>query len=142
MNRLDDMLDSGKPDFPFMYCWANENWSRRWDGKEEEILIKQEYSAEDDIAHIHYLCKKVFSDPRYIRVNGKPFFAIYRPSLFPDIKATIETWRREALKYGMELYLGYMQGFNIRTSPEELGFDAAIDFSRIFIRRLNQKGNP
>ncbi len=136
---LDAMLESGKPDFPFIYCWANENWSRRWDGREEELLIKQEYSAEDDIAHIHYLCKKVFSDPRYIRVNGKPFFAIYRPSLFPDIKGTIQTWRREALTYNMELYLGYMQGFKIKTAPEELGFDVAIDFQPDFYTTIKSE---
>ncbi|MFZ8483244.1 glycoside hydrolase family 99-like domain-containing protein, partial [Staphylococcus aureus] len=80
---LDAILQSGKPDFPFMYCWANENWNRRWDGNEEQSLIKQEYSAEDDTAHINYLCKNVFADKRYIRVNGKPFFAVYRPALFP-----------------------------------------------------------
>ncbi len=115
-----------------MYCWANENWNRRWDGNEEEILIKQDYSFEDDIAHIKFLCEQVFSDQRYIRVNNKPFFAVYRPSLFPDITKTVEIWRLEAAKYGMELYLGYMQSFKSRFPPADKGFDVAIDFEPDF----------
>lgn len=129
---LDAILNTGKPDFPFMYCWANENWNRRWDGNEEEILIKQDYSFEDDIAHIKFLCEQVFSDQRYIRVNNKPFFAVYRPSLFPDITKTVEIWRLEAAKYGMELYLGYMQSFKSRFPPADKGFDVAIDFEPDF----------
>jgi lipopolysaccharide biosynthesis protein len=129
---LDAILRTGRPDFPFMYCWANENWNRRWDGNEEEVLIKQEYSFQDDIAHIKFLCERVFSDRRYIRVNGKPFFAVYRPLLFPDIRKTVEIWRLEAAKYGIDLYLGYMQSFKSRFSPEENGFDVAIDFEPDF----------
>lgn len=130
---LDAMLKSKANDFPFMYCWANENWSRKWDGAEQHILIKQDYSAEDDIDHIRYLCTNVFSDPRYIRVNGKPFFSIYRPGLFPDIKQTLERWREEARKLGTgELYIGYMQGFNLKKDPTSMGFDLAIDFQPDF----------
>jgi lipopolysaccharide biosynthesis protein len=134
---LDAMLESGKPNFPFMYCWANENWNRRWDGDENEVLIKQEYSDRDDIDHITYLCKHVFNDPRYIRVNGKPFFAIYRPLLFPEIKPTLQRWRDIAGKLGIELYLAYMQGFNFREAPEELGFDAAIEFQPDFYTKTD-----
>lgn len=93
---VEEMLASGKPDFPFMLCWANENWTRAWDGGEQEVLIRQEYSEEDDRAHIRYLLDEVFRDPRYIRVDGKPVFAVYRSALFPDIRRTIEVWREEA----------------------------------------------
>jgi lipopolysaccharide biosynthesis protein len=130
---LDDMLRSGTPDFPFMLCWANENWSRRWDGNDNEILIKQEYSEVDDRDHIRFLCDKFFSDPRYIRVNGKPFFAVYRPDLFPDIRETIRVWRNEAERNGTgQLYLAYMQAFNTMKDPADMGFDAAIDFQPNF----------
>lgn len=134
LNRpLDDMLANRNPDFPFMYCWANENWTRRWDGNNEKYLIKQEYSAADDLAHIRFLCEKVFSDPRYIRINGKPFFVIYRPRLLPDIQNTLEAWRNEAQKMGIgDLYLGYMQGFQVKDAPERMGFDVAIDFQPDF----------
>ena len=134
---LDDMLRTGTPDFPFLLCWANENWNRRWDGNEAQSLIRQEYSEKDDIEHIHFLCKTFFADPRYIRVNGKPFFIVYRPKLFPDIKDTIRTWRREAINAGLgELYLGYMQGFRTKEDPVSLGFDVAVDFQPDFYTSL------
>ena len=83
---LEEMLSSGNPDFPFMLCWANENWTRAWDGGSRHILIAQNYSEEDDRAHIRYLLDNVFSDSRYIRVDGKPVFLIYRSMLFPNMK--------------------------------------------------------
>jgi len=130
---LNDVLQMGKPDFPFCICWANENWTRRWDGMDQEVLLKQEYSFEDDKEHINYLCKDVFSDNRYIRIDNKPLFIIYRPHLFPDIKKTVEIWRDEARKNGTgELYLAYMQSFGQTTTPSSLGFDAAIEFQPDF----------
>ena len=126
---LDGILTSGTPNFPFMYCWANENWTRAWDGGEKEILIKQDYSKEDDIAHIQYLLDNVFSDPRYIRINGKPVFAIYRSTSFPDIAQTLQLWREKAKKRGVELYICRFESFN-EAGPNYLedGFDAAIEF--------------
>ncbi|MEO5999933.1 MAG: glycoside hydrolase family 99-like domain-containing protein [Chitinophagaceae bacterium] len=130
---LDNLINTGKPDFPFMLCWANENWTRRWDGLESEILIKQEYNAEDDVQHIRFLCDFYFSDSRYIRVDGKPFILIYRPLLFPNIRATLEVWRNEALQRGIgELYIGYMQTFSFKDAPEKYGFDCAVGFQPDF----------
>ena len=130
---LDAMLQTGKPDFPFMFCWANENWTRKWDGQEEKALISQAYSEEDDINHIRFLCNEVFSDPRYIRVDGKPFFLVYRPALIPDINNTIRTWRNEAQKQGVgQLYIGYSQSFQLKEDPIKLGFDVSIDFQPDF----------
>ena len=87
-------------DFPFMICWANENWSRTWDGSEKEILINHDYSFEDDKEHfkklLHY-----FQDNRYIKIKGKPVFVIYRANLFPDIKKTGEIWNNLALEAGL-----------------------------------------
>ena len=80
-----------------MLCWANENWARNWAGGFNDVLIAQNYSDEDDIDHMRYLCSKVFSDKRYIRIDNKPVFAIYRPLLFPDMNKTIATWRRLSL---------------------------------------------
>ena len=130
MNRpLDDMIVTQTPDFPFMLCWANENWTRRWDGMDKEVLIQQNYSEEDDIEHMQFLCERFFKDSRYITVNGKPFFVVYRPGLFPDIKKTITTWRRVAKAYGFDdLYLGYLQGFAFKEEPTQYGFDCAIEF--------------
>ena len=67
---FDEVLRSGEPDFPFCLCWANENWTRAWDGKSDEILIEQTYSREDDLAHIRALAE-AFADPRYLRIDGR-----------------------------------------------------------------------
>jgi lipopolysaccharide biosynthesis protein len=130
LNRpLDDMIASKEPDFPFMLCWANENWTRRWDGLDQQILIKQEYSERDDRNHIRFLCENFFMDPRYLKVKGKPFFLIYRPSLFPNVRKTIDIWRDEAVRLGVgELFLGYVQSFGVKHDPKQLGFDCAIEF--------------
>jgi len=126
---LKEVIESGRPNFPFMLCWANENWTRAWDGGEKEILIKQNYSIDDDKKHIQYLIKNVFSDPRYIRINNKPVFAIYRSNLFPNMKQTIYIWREEAAKVNMELYLCRVESFDQSGAKLlDAGFDAAIDF--------------
>ena len=126
---LEEVLASGKPDFPFMLCWANENWTRAWDGGEKEILIRQNYSEEDDRAHIRYLLDHVFCDPRYIRVDGKPVFAVYRSTLFPDMWRTIAVWREEAAARGTELYLCRVESFDAAGAKHlSAGFDAAIEF--------------
>lgn len=142
---VNEILTSGKPDFPFMLCWANENWTRAWDGGEKEVLIKQNYSIEDDLLHIRYLLDNVFSDPRYIRVDNKPVFCIYRSTLFPDIKRTIALWRDEAARRGVELYLCRVESFAF-SGKEYLvdGFDAAIEFQPFTIRleELKKKRHP
>src|SRR4051812_40624877 len=70
---LEGVLASGVPDFPFCLCWANENWTRVWDGGDRDILMQQHYSASDDTAHIHALLP-VFADARYLRIDGRPIF--------------------------------------------------------------------
>jgi hypothetical protein len=125
---LEDMLSSKEPDFPFMLCWANENWTKRWDGHDKEILMEQKYSEEDDIEHIRYLIK-YFKDPRYIRVNNKAVVAIYRTSELPNIAKTVKIWRDEALKEGLELYICRFESF-AQTGKAFMteGIDAGISF--------------
>ena len=142
---LKEILSSGKPDFPFMLCWANENWTRAWDGGSRHVLIAQNYSEEDDRAHIRYLLENVFSDSRYIRVDGKPVFLIYRSMLFPNMKETIRVWREEAANKGVELYLCRVETMDCY-GEEYLqdGFDAAVEFQP-FTHQMNdfqRKRNP
>ena len=124
-----EVFESGNPDFSFMLCWANENWTRVWDGGENEILLKQNYHEEDDRAHIRSLIP-YFKDKRYIKVDGKPVFVIYKSSDLPNIKQTLLIWRQEAKREGMELYVCRMERGNEPDNKEDLmnGFDAAIDF--------------
>jgi lipopolysaccharide biosynthesis protein len=125
---FDEVLESGKPNFPFCLCWANESWRRNWDGRTGEILIEQEYSAEDDIEHIRWL-SRAFQDKRYIRVNGKPLFLVYNAGNLPDPLATTTRWREEAVRLGIgELYLGMVASFANTADPALYGFDASIEF--------------
>lgn len=124
---LEQMLADSRVDIPFCLIWANENWSRRWDGKEEDVLIAQKHSREDSLAFVRHL-EKYFRDERYIKVDGKPVLAVYRANLIPDIQATGDLWREEVLRMGFPgLYLVSAQSFDIE-SPEPFGFDAAVQF--------------
>src|SRR5207247_4042112 len=91
---FDEVLASGQPDFPFCLCWANEPWSRRWNGRAEEVLQAQEYSAADDMAHIRWLLTAL-GDPRAIQLEGKPIFLVYQGRELPQPARTLATWRRE-----------------------------------------------
>lgn len=125
-----EVLSSGRPDFPFCLCWANENWTRAWNGGFTHVLTEQCYSEEDDRAHMRSLAP-AFCDSRYIRVEGKPLFAVYRAGLIPNPKRTTDVWREEAARLGIgDLFLCRMESNFIgeRTDPRELGFDAAIEF--------------
>jgi hypothetical protein len=124
-----EVLASGKPDFPFCLCWANENWTRRWDGHDEEILVAQEYGEEDDKEHIRWLIG-AFRDQRYIRIDGKPLFLVYRANDLPDPARTAAVWREEARKWGVgEVFLCRVESFaGERDDPAQIGFDASIEF--------------
>ena len=125
-----EVLESGAPDFPFCLCWANEKWTRVWDGTSGETLIEQDYSEEDDRNHIHWLAN-AFRDERYLRVDGKPLFLVYRARNMPDPLATTLTWRREARELGVgELFLARVQSFpDEHDDPRSIGFDAAVEFA-------------
>jgi lipopolysaccharide biosynthesis protein len=116
---------------PFCLCWANENWTRRWDGLDRKILIAQEYESYDPYAHIKWL-EQAFSDDRYIKIEGKPLMLIYRSEAIPNIKSVIETWRDYIVNSGYPgIYLCAVNGAGCKLSLEELicnGFDAIVDF--------------
>jgi lipopolysaccharide biosynthesis protein len=95
-----EVLNSGKPDFPFMLFWANESWSRRWIGGERDLLIKQTHSKQDDINHINWLCENAFGDKRYIKIYDRPVFIFYRPQALPNYRETIAVFKETAIKNG------------------------------------------
>lgn len=124
---LDLFLEHKDWDISFCVCWANENWSRRWDGKDKDILIAQRHSAEDDLAFIKDV-SKYLQDPRYIHIDGKPLLVIYRPDLFPDIKRSVSCWKKYYRKqFGKDLHLAMIQSFG-SYDPRDFGFDQAIEF--------------
>jgi lipopolysaccharide biosynthesis protein len=126
---FEEVLSSGEPDFPFCLCWANENWTRVWDGGPHEMLMPQTYSQQDDLDHIRALAP-AFADPRCLRVEGRPLFLVYQASHLPDPRRTTETWRQEAIRLGIgEPYLCRVEGHGPdRGDPIPLGFDAAVEF--------------
>jgi ADP-heptose:LPS heptosyltransferase len=124
---VDNMLRRRRPDQPFCFCWANENWTRRWDGMEEEILVGQNHTREDDIKFIRHFIP-AFDDPRYIWVNGRPLLLIYRTELFPNLLQSVEVWRSELRKAGLgDPYLVRCEGFDPWTKPQDIGFDASYE---------------
>ncbi|WP_439501965.1 glycoside hydrolase family 99-like domain-containing protein [Aminobacter ciceronei] len=124
---VENWLNDKSLDLPFCLCWANENWTRRWDGLDAEILIDQKHSPEDDIAFIAEAAPYL-RDPRYIRVDGKPLLLVYRPSELPSAKQTAQRWRKWCAENGIgDIHLAYTQSFE-QVDPSVYGFDAAIEF--------------
>jgi glycosyltransferase involved in cell wall biosynthesis len=112
---------------PYCLCWANESWSRRWDGREDQMLIAQYHSPEDDIAFIRNISRFLASD-KYLRVGERPLVILYRPDLLPDARATADRWRTWCRENGIgEIFLAYTLSF-ASGKPDDYGFDAAIEF--------------
>lgn len=97
---VDMLLEHPEIDLPFCLCWANENWTRAWDGQNRQVLISQEYSDRDDEMFISDL-RKYIEDNRYIRVNGKPLILVYNPGQIPDCHKSFATWRETARQIGI-----------------------------------------
>ncbi len=108
-------------------CNCSRCWSRRWDGRDDDVLIGQQHSAEDDLAFIAHIARYL-RDRRALKADGKPMLLVYRPHLLPDARATAERWRRWCRDNGVgEIHLAYVQGFE-RPDPRDIGFDAAVEF--------------
>lgn len=103
---FNEVLDSGKPDFPFCLGWANHSWyAKNWnaiDSKKDKLLIEQLYPGEDDIKNHFFSVLKAFKDSRYITIEGKPVFMIYAPELIPDINKFVLLWSNLAIQNGLK----------------------------------------
>jgi len=107
------MLENPDIDFPFCLSWANETWSRQWDGKNHDILIKQTHPAthESWSRHFDYLIK-AWSDDRAIKIDGKPVFIIYRPQKIQNIDDMLSYWEDKAISHGLKgLYFIYQKQY-------------------------------
>ncbi len=128
LNRpLDDMLADRESDMPFCLCWANENWTRRWDAAEHQILISQQYLPDDDLNFIKSLAP-FFKDPRYIKLDGAPFLIVYRPQHLPNPCRTVQVWR----EYCEQVGIGKIHVCAALTHGNEMygqfGFDSGVEF--------------
>ncbi len=92
---LENLLRDKKTPGNYCLCWANETWSKTWEGKNNEILIEQKYGGEKDwLEHINYLLN-FFKDSRYIKVNNCPVLFIYSASQIPNYKEMIDFWNKK-----------------------------------------------
>ena len=102
---VDLFLNDKSIDFPFCFCWANENWTRTWDGLDKDVLISQEYSKKDYKKFIKDI-KKYLLDDRYIKIDGKPVIMIYNPHEIPNFQELVTKWREYAKEEGIgEIYI-------------------------------------
>jgi lipopolysaccharide biosynthesis protein len=144
---FNEVLESGRPDLPFCLCWANQNWTRGWDGAEQRVLVPQTYSHQDDLNHIRWLLH-AFEDRRYIRVENKALFLVYRAGDLPSPSQTADIWRTEASRAGIgEIFLCAVESNHHRSrlDPTQIGFDAAVEFQpslfrpRSFLRKVRDR---
>jgi hypothetical protein len=124
---LDLVLEDPELDFPLCICWANENWSRRWDGSEHDVLMEQKYTQDDPDTFIRDIAP-ILKDRRYITVDGAPIVLVYRAAVIPDVARVLGRWRAAADRLGISrLHLCSVQSFGYREGFEH-GFDAMVEF--------------
>jgi len=113
-------------DIRFCLCWANETWSRRWDGSEHEVLIPQIHTAESDKRFIEDALRYM-DDPRYLTIDGRLVLVVYRGELLADPERTIEHWRNVVCKsVGKDLFL--LRAMTFKPTTLVNGFDASVQF--------------
>jgi lipopolysaccharide biosynthesis protein len=111
----------------FCFCWANENWTRTWDGLDRDVLLEQKYLKGDEERFVKSV-SRAFRDKRYLKIAGKPILIIYRAKEIPDPLVFIRNMRKAARKFGFNgLYIIAVDFYDIKR-PEEVGADALVEF--------------
>ncbi|MCV2355499.1 glycoside hydrolase family 99-like domain-containing protein [Paucibacter sp. B2R-40] len=122
-----EVLATGKPDFPFCLCWANESWSGVWVGRPDQIIMEQTYPGPEEHANHFRALLPAFQDKRYIRIDGKPVFLVYRPMKIPELSAFVLQWQTLAKEAGLPgIYFIGVNHRNILWEPIQHGFDASV----------------
>jgi glycosyltransferase involved in cell wall biosynthesis len=127
---LDLLLEHPEIDINFCLCWANENWTRRWDGQDQEVLIKQNYLKDDPYMFIEDM-KKYFVDKRYIRINGNPVVLVYKPHLIPSAKETFKIWKKHALEVGIgkiKIWITNINSYTVENPDIMAVVDGEVEF--------------
>lgn len=128
---FNEVLKMKEPDFPFCLSWANEPWTKSWDGLDKHILMPQDYGDISDWKeHFDYLLQ-AFQDERYIYIDDKPLFIIYRPGHIPDCEKMLNYWNALARENGLKgIY--FAETLNSFPLPNINGFDASIQFEPFY----------
>jgi lipopolysaccharide biosynthesis protein len=124
---LDDMLADPGSDMPFCLCWANENWTRRWDGADREILLAQRHLPDDDLNFIQSIVP-FFRDRRYIRFNDAPFFIVYHPQQLRNARKSLGLWRDYCRSVGIEKIHISAALTHGNEEYQRFGFDSGVEF--------------
>lgn len=134
---FNEVLATGRPDFPFALAWANESWKGFAHGlMNRNTLIEQLYPGEEDyIAHFYEILP-AFKDKRYITVDGKPIFMIYKPEQIPDVKSFIALWQRLAQENGLKgiYFIAHSQHTH---DPKDITTYLELGYDRVYYVQLS-----
>ena len=137
----ENMLANENITEPFCFCWANENWSKTWTGNDEDLIAVQDYGGQEDWKkHFNYLVN-FFRDERYITLDGKPVFIIYKPELMPDFKGMVSYFKSAAIEAGfpgLEVMVQFPT-YLWNDKYDESAFDHYIDFEPAYTTYLQGK---
>jgi lipopolysaccharide biosynthesis protein len=126
-----EQLAAGDGDFPFCIMWANENWTRRWDGRSDDVLIGQDYDKVPAESFIDDILPFLLDD-RYLKVDGRPLLSVYRPGQMADFPAVVKAWRKRAAEHNLELHVvsvDVAKEFDaLEGTPDEAGLDGLMGF--------------
>jgi lipopolysaccharide biosynthesis protein len=138
---FNEVLASGKPDFPFCLCWANQTWTGLWHGAPNRILMEQTYpGAADNEKHFNAL-RDAFLDPRHVRVEGRPVFVIYRPMELPNPRELIQQWQQLARASGLPglHFIAHLTNFDTEWDYKAQGFDSCVVVSTLKFITLSMR---
>jgi len=132
---INNWLNAKDIDFPFCFAWANENWTRSWDGGNKQVIMPQDYDEQNMLNMLQDMLP-AFQDKRYIKIDNKPLLLVYRAEIIPQIKELSKQWRNIIKENGFDdIYLVSMQNF-AQKNPYEMGFDAAVEFAPQALKKL------
>jgi len=130
---FNEVVASGKPDFPFCLCWANQSWSGVWHGAPNHILMEQTYPGPEDWRKHFLALRNAFLDERYLRVDGRPIFVILRPMELPNVSSFIQEWQELALQIGLPglHFVAHLLHYEPTWDYRSQGFDSCVVVSHL-----------
>lgn len=133
-----EVLKSGKPDFPFCLCWANHDWTTVWCGG-NDVIARQLYPGTDDYINHFYALLPAFMDARWIKIDGKLLFFVFRPNEIPNPREFTDTWRDLARKENLPDFHFVGSGYSTWNSLQKDGFDSTVFWRHRIIEQIEKK---
>ncbi len=149
---FNEVVESGKPDFPFCLCWANHSWkSKTWQpNMPDTMLMEQTYPGVEDYTAHFYAMLPAFKDKRYMTCEGKLIFGIFAPNDFPDFQLFSDIWNKLAKENGLNgfYFFAFVQGSNVLNKFNHVGYDALVfdkmidiyhEYDSSFLKKIYRK---